>query len=112
MVLDLASLRAYLYKPFAVKLNDLLSRMMLLGKRYISVSAKDQHWRSAGQAVTDDYDIIRIVPVCELLESTEFAIFHGAMRIALRFTYSLRKKSASAIPVSTSASDVARFVYA
>jgi len=112
MALNLPCLRAHFYKPFTIKFNELLSRMMLLGKRNISMSAKDHHRHPAGQAVADDYDVIRIMPDGQPLESAEFAVLHGAMSIAFLFTYSLRKKSASAMPVSMSASDVARFVYA
>jgi len=64
MGLDLLTLRAHLYKPFAVKFDELLSRMMLLGKRYTSMSAKNQHRRFASQTIADDYDVIRIVQKC------------------------------------------------
>ena len=62
MVFDLPGLCAHLHQPFAVELDELLSRMMLFDKRYLSMSAKDQHWHSTRQAVADDYDIIRIMP--------------------------------------------------
>ena len=91
MVLDLPSLHAHLHKPFAVKLDELLSRIMLFGKWYISMSAEDQHGRSAGQAIADDYDVIRIAQQCQWLQFAEFAIlFHGAMSTGFLFTYNLR----------------------
>jgi len=91
MVLDLPSLRAHLYKPFAVKLDELLSRMMLLDKGYISMFAEDQHGRSASQAIADDYDVIRIVQQCQWLQFAELAILlQGAMSTGFLFTYNLR----------------------
>jgi len=91
MVLDLPSPYAHLYKSFTVKLDELLSRMMLLGKRYISMSTEDQHGRSAGQAITDDYNIVLIMPSSESLKSAELAILlHGAMSTGFLFTYNLR----------------------
>jgi len=90
MVFDLSLLRTYLHKPFAVKLDELLPRMMLLSKRYIAMSAKDEHRNSAGQAVADDYDVIRIVPCRQWLQFAKLTTHHGAISIALRFTYSLR----------------------
>jgi len=91
MGLNLPSLRAHLYKPFAVKLDELLPRMMLLGKGYISMSAEDQHGRSASQAIANDYDVIRIVQQCQWLQFAEFAmLLHGAMSTGFLFTYNLR----------------------
>lgn len=91
MVLDLLSLHAHFHKPFAVKLDELLSCMMLLGKGYISMSAEDQHGHSASQAIANDYGIICIVQQCQWLQFAEFAIFlHGAMSIGFLFTYNLR----------------------
>jgi len=91
MVLDLLSLHAHLHKPFAVKLGELLPCMMLLGKRYTSMSAEDQHGRSASQAIADDYDVIRIVQQCQWLQFAELAILlHGAMSTGFLFTYNLR----------------------
>lgn len=112
MVFNLSCLHAHLNKPFAVKLDELLPRMMLLGKWYISMSTENEHRRSARQAVANDYDVIRVMPCGQPPKPAEFAVLHGAMSIALRFTYSLRYESASAMPVSISASDVAKFVYA
>ncbi len=91
MIFDLPSLRAHLHKPFAVKLDEFLSCMMLLGKRYISMSAEDQHGRFAGQTIADDYDVIRIVQQCQWLQFTELAsLLHGAMSTGFLFTYNLR----------------------
>ena len=91
MALDLPSLHAYFHKPFAVKLDEFLPRMMLFDKRYISMFAEDQHGRSAGQAIADDYDVIRIVQQCQWLQLAELAILlHGAMSTGFLFTYNLR----------------------
>ena len=110
MAFDLLRLRAHLYKPFAVKLDEFLPRMMLLSKGYTSMSAVNQHGHSASQAIADDYDVIRIMPGSELRKSTELAILHGAMSTGFLFTYSLRNVSASIMPVSMSPSAVAKFV--
>ena len=110
MGLDLPGPHAYLHKLFAVEFYELLSRMMLLIKRYVAMSVEDQHRNSATQAVADDYNVVRIVPGSNLRKSAKFAILHGAMSIAFLFTYSLRNVSASIMPVSMSPSDVAKFV--
>jgi len=85
MTFDLSSLHAHLNKPFAVKFDELLPCMMLLGKRYIAVSAEDQHRHSATQTVADDYDAILVMPGSELPESAELAT-HGASTIGFLFT--------------------------
>ena len=110
MVSYLSLPHAHFHKPFAVKLYELLSRMMLFGKRYLSMPTKNQHRHSATQAVADDYNVVRIMPLCQRSQFAELTAFHGAMSIAFLFTYSLRNVSASIMPVSMSASDVARFV--
>lgn len=90
MALNLSLPHAHLHKPFAVKSDELLPCMMLLGKRDLSVSAKNEHRRSARQAVADDYNVVCIMPSSQPSEAAEFAILHGAMSIAFLFTYCLR----------------------
>lgn len=78
--------RSHFYEPFAIKLNDLLACMSFFDKRTLTMPAKDQHRNPAGQAVADDYDVICIMPFCQWLQLAEWAIRHGAIIIAFRFT--------------------------
>ena len=77
-----------------------------------AVSTKHYHRCATTQAVANNRSLGFPIPPRQPLQLAQLAALYGAMRIAFLFTYNLRNVSASITPVSTSASAVAKFVYA
>ena len=83
---DPASLRPYLYEALSIALYDLNPRLQMLLFRPGPMAPEYEHWDPTGHTVTDDQELVFIMPPGQLFELTKFAaIFHGAMRIAFRF---------------------------